>query len=159
MKKLLKISAVLAIVAGIVLVSGGLWGISFIHKNVAEEKIVTPDDSDMPGVPVSGPLSLKTQADIIREHTLKITGGLTYAEMPRQIPQLDAAGNPVIGADGKPVMINNATRDLWVTATTLRTALHLAIFAYVFSALTILIGLISIWTGFLFNALSKKNIQ
>ena len=103
-----------------------------------------------------GPMTLKAQGDIIREHTLKSTGGKTFAEMPRTIDKMDAAGKVVLGADGKAVQVPNTSRDIWVTATTLTTALNLGIFAYVFSGLFILLGLISLWTGVVLNALSKK---
>src|SRR3989338_5355058 len=122
MKKLLIASSILAVLAGIVLVAGGIWGIYFTYKNVSEEKIVTPKDSAIPEKPVRGPLTLKAQADIIREHTLRMT-------------------------DGKTVMVENTDRDIWITATTLRTALHLGILTYVFSGTILLFGLISIWIG------------
>ncbi len=156
MKKLLKVSSVLAVLAGIVLFVGGVWGITFTYQNISREKIVTAPDSAIPNVPLGGPMTLKAQADIIRHHTLSATGGKTYAEMPRQIAQVDASGKPVLDKDGKPVMINNTTRDMWVTATTLTTALNLGILTYVFSGLIILLGLISFWTGMVFGALSKK---
>lgn len=156
MKKLLRVSGWLAVVAGVVLVAGGIWAICFTYTNVSQEKIVTPDDASIPGVPVAGPFTLKAQADIIREHTLKITGGKMYAEMPRQIPKLDQEGNPVVGADGKPVMVANTARDIWITATTLITALHLGIITYAFSGFIVLFGLVSIWTGATFFALSKR---
>lgn len=156
MKKLLIVSSALAIVAGIVMVCGGFWGIAFTYKNVAQEKIVTPEDASIPGVPVRGPFTLKAQADIIRTHVLKSTGGKTFAEMPRQIPKLDADGKPVLDADGKPIMVANTVRDLWITATTLMTALNLGIVTYAFSALILFFGLISIWTGITFYALSRK---
>jgi hypothetical protein len=156
MKKLLTVSSFLAIIAGIVLVGGGIWGITFTYTNVAAEKITTPDDAPIPGVPVRGPFTLKAQADTIRKHTLAATGGKTFAEMPRQIPKLDTSGSPVLDADGKPVMVANTTRDIWITATTLITALHLGIITYAFSSFIILFGLISIWTGITFRALSRK---
>src|SRR3990167_8242532 len=118
MKKLLVTSSMLAILAGIVLVAGGSWGIYFTYKNVANEKIVTPQDSAIPGKPVRGPLTLKAQADIIRVHTLRNTGDKTFSEMSRTIPKLDESGQPVLDESGEQVMVPNTARDLWVTATT-----------------------------------------
>src|SRR3989344_2745369 len=117
MKKLLLATSLLAIVAGISMVLGGIWGVSFTYKNVVQENITTPDDASIPSVPVRGPLTLKSQADIIRAHTLKTTGGKTYSEMPRQIAKLDSTGNPILGEDGKAVMVPNTARDMWITAT------------------------------------------
>lgn len=156
MKKLLKVSSVLAIVVGIILVAGALWGICFTYQNIARENIVTTPDSAIPDKPVRGPFTLKAQADVIRKHTLGMTGGKTYAEMPRQIEKLDAAGQPILDADGKPVMVANTARDIWITATTLTTALNLGIITYAFSGLILLFGLISIWTGVIFCFMSKR---
>jgi hypothetical protein len=156
MKKILSVSSVLAIIVGIVLVGGGVWGIAFTYTNVARENIMTPDDASIPGVLVRGPFTLKAQADIIRAHTLRMTGGKTFAEMPRQIPKLDAEGKPIVGEDGKPVMTANAARDIWITATTLITALNLGMVAYAFAGLSILFGLFFIWTGAMFYALGRK---
>src|SRR3989344_4540722 len=132
MKKMLFVSSVLAIVAGIALVGGGIWGICFTYKNVAQEKIITPDDASIPKAPVLGPLTLKAQADIIRAHTLETTDGKVYAEMPRQIAKLDSAGNPVLDEKGQPVMVPNDARNMWITATTLTTAFNLGIVNYAF---------------------------
>lgn len=156
MKKLLKISSLLAMFTGVVLIIGGVWALYFMSNNVSREKIVTPSDASIPEAPVKGPLSLKAQADAIREHTLKITNGKTYAEMPRQIQKLDDMGNGVVDAEGKPIMIPNTARDIWVTATVLMTALNLGIVAYAFSGFIILFGLISLWTGFVFYKLAKN---
>ncbi|HEY4505817.1 MAG TPA: hypothetical protein VJG67_03960 [Candidatus Paceibacterota bacterium] len=156
MKKLLIASSILAVLAGIVLVAGGIWGIYFTYKNVSEEKIVTPKDSAISEKPVRGPLTLKAQADIIREHTLRITDGKTFSEMPRQIPKLDDNGKSILDAEGNPVMVANTARDIWITATTLITALHLGILTYVFSGMVLMFGFISIWTGVVFYALSHE---
>lgn len=134
MKRLLIASSLLAIVVGIILVLGGLWAAMFTFQNIRQENIVTPDDASIPTTPVRGPLTLKSQADIIREHTLRMTDGKTYAQMSRE----------------------DENRPLWITATTLTTALHLGIITYLFSGLIILFGLISIWTGIIFGALSKR---
>lgn len=116
------------------MIAGGVWAISFTYENVARERIVTPEDSRIPGIPVAGPVSLKVQADVIREHTLKMTSGKTYAEMDR----------------------NDKSRDLWITATTLTTALNVGILAYVLSGLVVLFGLASIWSGVVFWNLAKS---
>ena len=146
----------MAIVAGIILVLGGAWGICFTYKNVAKEKIVTPKDAAISSAEVRGPFTLKAQADIIETHTLKMTNGLRYSEMPRQIAKLDESGNPVLDEAGKPVMIANSARDTWITATALTTALNLGIVTYAFSGIVLLLGFISIWTGFVFRSLSKN---
>ncbi len=159
MKKLLIFSSLLAVVAGIVMVLGGLWGISFTYKNVVKENITTPPDASIPNVLVRGPWTLKSQADIIREHTLKITDGKTYSEMPRQIQKVDQNTKPVFDESGKAVMVPNVNRDIWVTATALTTALNLGIVTYAFSGLIFLFGFISIWTGVMFWFLSKNIIS
>lgn len=156
MKKILKIASILAIIAGIVLIVGGVWGVKFTYKNVTQEKIITTPDSSLPNRLVSGPMTLKAQANIIREHTLKTTGGKTYAEMPREIQKVDEKGNALFNSKGEALMTPNTARDLWVTATTLTTALNLGIITYAFSGLIILFGLVSIMTGYVFSALSKK---
>lgn len=82
MKKLLKISFLSLVIAGLAMIGGGVWGIVFTYNNVARENITTPDGSAIPNVLVRGPLTLKAQADIIRTHVLKKTEGKTYSEMP-----------------------------------------------------------------------------
>lgn len=157
MRGILKISSVFAILAGLILVLGGVWGITFTYQNVAKENIVTPEDAKIPNAKVRDPLTIKAQADIIRTHALKMTGGKTYSEMPRQIPSVDENGNAILDESGNPVMETNKARDIWVTVTSLTTALNLAILSYAFSAFTILMGVISIWTGVVFYFLSKKS--
>lgn len=156
MKKLLKVSGWLAMLAGLILTIGGVWAMCFTYTNVKQENITTPADASIPNTPVRGPFTLKSQADVIRFHTLNTTGGKTYAQMPRQIEKLDANGNPVLDAEGKVVMVDNVARNMWITATALTTALHFAIITYAFSGFIILFGLISIWTGIVFFALSRK---
>lgn len=134
MKKLLKFSSFLAILVGIIMIVGGIWAICFTYQNVTQEKIVTPSDASIPDASVRGPFTLKSQADIIRDHTLETTNGLTYAEMSR----------------------TDENRPLWITATTLTTALNLGIITYVFSGLILLFGLISVWTGIIFFYLQKR---
>lgn len=156
MKKIVRASSVVVIVIGVLLVVVGVWGTVFTYKNIAREKIVTPTDATIPKKDVRGPMTLKAQADIIRVHTLKMTDGKTFAEMPRQIPKLDEKGKPVLDKDVKPVMVDNSARAVWVTALTLTNALHFGILAYAFSALTALFGLFMMWAGAAVFLVSKR---
>lgn len=156
MKKQLKITSYVSTIIGIVLVIAGIWSLCFTYNSVKQENIITPEDASIPNQKVVGPLTLKSQSDIIRFHTLNTTGGKTYAEMPRQIPKLDENGKEVLDNEGKVIMVDNGARNLWITATSLMTALHLAIMAYGLSILVIIFGLSSIWNGYVFCLLAKK---
>ena len=156
MKKLIKVSSILAILLGIVLTIGGVWGIYFTYKNVAREKIITPADANISGKPVLGPLTLRAQSDAIRKHTLLTTEDKTFAEMPRQIQEIGKDGKPILDEKGDPIMTPNMARDIWITATTLTTALNLAILVYAFSTLITLFGIILIWIGVIFYTLNNK---
>lgn len=125
MKKLLKNASTVSGVIGIALLLAGCGGVAYTYQNVARENIVTPADASIPNAPVRGPLTLKSQAEIIREHTLKTTGGKTYAEMPRE----------------------DKNRPMWITATTLTTALNFGILAYAFSAFVAFEGLAFLLTA------------
>ena len=93
------------------------------------------------------PDALLWQREIIREHTLTSTKGLTFAEMPRTIPKLDEAGNQIIGEDGKPVMMLNAARDIWTQSTTLQSALLQGYMAWKLSELVMGLGAAFIFMG------------
>jgi hypothetical protein len=82
-----------AVVFGIVLLGSGLYMVRegrLAHNNVrdtlASERIVSAEDADIPLVAVAGPDEAKAQADAIRAHVLKITGGKTYAELDQKDP-------------------------------------------------------------------------
>lgn len=155
MNKIHIVSILLILVLGIIMFAGGVWGIFFTYKNVQKENIVTPKDATIPNTKVGGPLSLYSQTKIIREHTLKITGGKTYAEMPQQVPKLDQDGNTVLNDKGEVIMIANDARNIWITATTLITALNLGIMAYAFSILIFILGIIFILNSIVLFGLKK----
>src|SRR3989344_6094057 len=72
---------------------------------------------------VNKPEALLWERNIIRGHTLTSTKGQVFAEMPRSIPKLDAAGNQMLDENGKPVMLLNTARDIWTQSTALQSAL------------------------------------
>lgn len=153
--RLVAIVATLAIVVGAFSILGGLGGAVYTYQSAAVENITTPGDAAIPEAPVRGPLTMWAQSDIITEHQLNRTEGLRYAEMPRMIPQVDEAGEPVIGEDGEPVMVPNDTRMSWITATSLTTVLGMGILAYAFSAFAIAVGVVLVGLGVVTRRLGK----
>ncbi|HEY7564391.1 MAG TPA: hypothetical protein VIA81_05650 [Acidimicrobiia bacterium] len=157
-RRLLAIVGILAIVVGVGSLAGGVVGAVYTWNQAEAENITTPDDAIFPEVPVRGPLSMYAQADIITHHQLDSTGGLRYAEMPRQVPQVDDAGNPVLDENGEPVMVANAARASWINATTLTTALSLGLMAYALSAFAGVVGITLIASGITFLSIRKALI-
>lgn len=148
MNKILLITSLLASIAGISMIIGGVYGVVFTYKNVARENITTPSDASIPNTAVRGPLTLKSQSDTIRKHVLQTTNEKTYSQMPQKISKNDQNGNPI--------MVENSARNIWVTATTLTTALNLGIISYLFSGLIIFLGIVFSWIGILLFFVIKK---
>jgi hypothetical protein len=145
--KLFSIVAILAIVVGAVSILGGFGGLAYTYQAAAVESITTPDDAVIAEAPVRGPLTMWAQSDIITRHQLDRTEGLRYAEMDRMVPEVDADGNPVIGENGEPVLVNNEARMSWIDATALTTVLGVGILAYAFSAFAIAVGAVLLGIG------------
>jgi hypothetical protein len=92
-------------------------------------------------------------AQIMREHTLEITGGLTYSQMGR----FQSAANPDDPAgtsdeaaaakdeSGQPVA--NGARNIWVTETALTTALNMSYMAERLSVFGLVVGVALLLTG------------
>jgi hypothetical protein len=138
--RLFTIVAIIAIAVGLGSILGGAGGAIYTYQQAAVENIVTPDDAIFPGVAVDGPLSLYAQADIITTHQLEGTEGLRYAEMEREVPMVDEAGDPILDEAGDPVMGPNEARMSWIDATSLTSALNLGLMAYALSAFAIVVG-------------------
>src|SRR5262245_28383318 len=132
MKTALQWAWVGAVLFGIGLAAGGLFMIQQgrsahdeVEDTLSSERIVTPEDAGIPTSPVTGPEEAKAQADIIREHTLKITGGKTYAELDR----------------------NDPNRNTYLQSVTLRTALMESYLAFKVSDLVVGMGVIVVFLG------------
>jgi hypothetical protein len=154
----LLIVGILALTVGFGSVIGGIAGIVYTWGQAVDQNVVTPSDARIPDTPVRGPLTMKAQIDIINQHQLDRTGGLYFAEMPRQIQATDDAGNPMFDEAGDPVMVPNTLRDTWTTATTLTTALSLGIIAYALGAFAVVTGLTLAACGFVFLYLRKNAV-
>jgi hypothetical protein len=129
----------------------GYQGRQEVRDSLAQENIVGSADSTIPGLLVNTGDRAKAQAEIIRIHQLRATGGLTYAEMGRfATPDGNPAGTnnaelAAKDANGNPVP--NALRDRWVTATALSTALNTAYFAEQVGTFSMVMGVALMLTG------------
>jgi hypothetical protein len=82
-----KVAALTAIVVGVIMAIAGVVTWVVVSNTLADQRITVSDDADCAaGDDVNGPISAYCQADIIDQHTLDITGGKTYAELPREDP-------------------------------------------------------------------------
>ncbi|MDQ1713089.1 MAG: hypothetical protein QOE45_2539 [Frankiaceae bacterium] len=86
-------AATVAIVAGAAFLIGGPYmayrgfdGRSQVRAELKAEHIVTPEDASRPNVAVVDGPTAQVQADIIKVHALKASGGKTYAQLARTDP-------------------------------------------------------------------------
>jgi hypothetical protein len=156
--RLLLFAGIMAIVVGVGSVGGGIFGAWYTYDQAVAQNVVTPDDAAIPETPVRGPFTMWAQADIITHHQLENTGGLYYAEMDREVPQLDENGAPVLDENGEAVMVPNEARASWINATALTTTLGLGIVSYALAAFAFMIGLTLIVVGYTFLRIRKRAV-
>ena len=149
-------------VLGLAVIVLGVWGFAFTRDHIEREGIsfgsiedpaVAEHAPDWAGEPVDTGRKALAQAEIMREHTLSNTGGLTYAEMGR----FQSAANPDDPAgtndeaeaakddSGQP--ISNGARNIWVTETALATALDMGFMSEMLSIFSIVVGIALLLTG------------
>lgn len=155
---LLLTAAIVALVVGFGAVAGGVFGAWYTWDQAVTQGVTTPEDAVIPEAAVRGPLTMWAQADIITKHQLERTDGLYYSEMPRQVPAVDEAGQPILDEAGEQVMVPNEARASWLDATTLTTALSLGIISYALSAMAIAVGSALVLTGFVFLRIRSKAV-
>lgn len=121
-----------AIAFGIVLMGSGGFMVSEgraarddVRLALADERIITAEDAEIPLADVDSADEAKAQADIIRVHALEATGGKTYAELDRADP----------------------ARATYLNSVTLRTALMESYLAFKVADLVVGIGLIVVLLG------------
>jgi hypothetical protein len=111
--------------AGVFMMNEGRLAHDEVRDTLAEERIITAEDAEIPLAPVDSAAEAKAQADIIREHALRTTGGKTYSELDRDDP-------------------NRAT---YLNSVTLRTALMESYLAFKISDLVVGMGAIVVLLG------------
>lgn len=145
------IAAAVLVVFGAASMVIGYQGREEVRDQLRSEQIVGPEDSTIPGQLVDTGSEARAQADIIRQHQLEASGGLTYSEMGRfATPDGDPRGTndaeqALTDENGRPVA--NAVRNQWVTATALSTALNTAYFAEQVGLFSIVMGAALLLTG------------
>jgi hypothetical protein len=156
------ISGGVLILFGIAVIALGIWGFAFTRDHIEREQIVFGPIEDpavaehaeqWAGEPVNTGRKALAQAEIMREHTLSGTGGLTYAEMGRyqsaEDPSDPAGTNDEAAAakdeNGEP--ISNSARNTWVTETALATALDMGFMSEMLSIFSIVVGVALLLTG------------
>jgi hypothetical protein len=152
------------VVAGVVLIAFGIAAIvmgfngrSEVRDSLARENIVGTDDSTIPGQKVDTGSEAKAFADVMRAHTLEITGGQTYAEMGRFLDEdgnqtNDEAAAATDPESGQPV--ENGLRNVWVTETALTTALNMSYMAEQLALFGIVVGFALLLSGIGFLVLA-----
>ena len=156
------ISGGVLILFGVAVIALGVWGFAFTRDHIEREGItfgpiedpaVAEHAPDWAGEPVDTGRKALAQAEIMREHTLSDTGGLTYAEMGRyqsaEDPSDPAGTNDEAAAakDEKGEPISNSARNIWVTETALATALDMGFMSEMLSIFSIIVGVALLLTG------------
>jgi len=84
---LVKVIGILGILAGILLIIGGIVVWIMVAVQLRAENITIPDDAmAFQGQYVQGPFTAYVQADIIQHHALELSDGKTYAELDMDDP-------------------------------------------------------------------------
>ncbi len=119
------ILGVVFVASGVYMMTEGQNAKNEVRDAIVAENIITAEDASIPNVQVNSAATAKAQADVIEEHTLGITGGLTYAELDRDDPLRETA----------------------FTAANLRTSLNLAVMGFKVSNLVIGMGAFMVVIG------------
>ncbi len=166
MRKLFEIGGIVAgavlIIFGVAAIYLGVDGRSTVRDSLKVEQIVfgAADDpavaefaSEWAEEPLETGAQARAFAQIMHEHALESSGGLTYAQMGRFV-SADDPENPAGTSDetaaltdeeGNPV--SNSARDTWVTATALSTALNMSYLAEQMALFGIVVGIALLLTG------------
>lgn len=88
-----KLASLLSIIFGAILIVGSIATWTMVSSMLSDQQITTPSDACLPEREVRGPFTAYCQAQIIQEHTLDSTDGMTYAQLDRDDPRRDLAMN------------------------------------------------------------------
>lgn len=162
--KPVRIVGILSLIAGLVMIVAGLVTWNIVTSQLKDEAITVPADAPkvmgvtVAGKKVQGPLTAYGQAETIKHHALKASGGKTYAELGTDVnaakAELEkatsesdkaAAQAKVDEAQGKRTTVMNGAF--------LRSSLFSSVITYGISALVIGLGLMHLLFGWALLAL------
>lgn len=129
-----QVASIGAIVLGVLMIVGGIATWFLVSSTLSEQQISTPDDACLPNSEVDGPFTAYCQAEIIQEHTLESTDGLTYAELDRDDPRREVAMN----------------------SSFLQSSLFTSILAFGVSAMAVAVGLLFVLIGLGMRDVKKR---
>jgi hypothetical protein len=115
-----------SVILGIILIAGGITTWIIVSSELGAQNITVSDDAGCAaGDDVNGPWSAYCEAQIIEEHALEATDGLTYAELDREDPRRATAMN----------------------ASFLRASLFTSVVAFGVAGMAILMGIVFVLIG------------
>jgi hypothetical protein len=121
-----RVLAVLVVVAGVVLLVGGIGTWFVVQAQLSDERITVSDDAErFAGEDVDGPLTAYSEAETIEKHALEASGGKTYAELDQDDP----------------------TRETVMTASFLRASLFTSVVSFGVAAMAAGLGVVLILVG------------
>ena len=127
-----RILGLLVIIAGAILVVGGIVTWFTVKSQLGDEKItVSSDASAFAGDKVDGPFTAYTEANTIEKHALAATGGKTYAELAKDDPARQTA----------------------MTASFLRASLFTSVVSFGIAAMAFGLGIVLILIGWALRSL------
>lgn len=148
--KVAKTVGILSIIAGIIMIVAGAvtWGV--VTTQLKAEKITVPADASIAaGQEVGGPITAYAQAQIINEHAMKATNGLTYAELGAKVKEAQTAGDTAAADEFQ------QQRNTVMNASFLRASLFTSVVSYGVAALVIGLGLLSVLLGWGFLSIPR----
>src|SRR5262245_18372473 len=135
MPKLPRVVAIIAIVAGGVMIPLGVVTWFLVQRELADEHIVVSDDAERnAGDDVDGPFTAYSQAMVIKTHALEIGEGQTYAQLPQDDPR----------------------RETVMDASFLRASLFTSVVSFGIAALIAGLGLLFVLLGFAMIGMNKR---
>lgn len=152
--KPLKTAGLVSLIMGILFTLTGAitWGV--VTSQLAAEKITVPKDAAfMQGALVADPLSALAQADIINQHALKGSNGMTYAELGAAATAAKNAGDTAKADE------LTKQRTTVMNGSFLRASLFTSVLSYGVCLFAIGVGLTLIIIGWALNKVGGQRLN